>query len=92
MACEKQIPDNMYHENKQKGVKSVEYSYITSKILITYDDKLTDEKKIIDWINLVWKTVVDNRGIYENMSAEEVEKNLDKFYSLLREKLKGNLS
>lgn len=71
----------------EKGVKSVEYSYVTSKILIIYDKDLTDEKKILAWINKVFKIVVENKALYENMSEKEIEKNLDKFYEMLKEKL-----
>lgn len=70
------------------GIKEISYSYITSKVLITYDPQISSEKEIIEWINLVWKKVVENRELYENMSQEEIEKNLDRFYTILCEELK----
>ena len=39
----------------KKGIKSIEYSYVTNKILLYYDVKLISEKQILDWLNKVWK-------------------------------------
>ena len=70
------------------GIKEVEYSYITSKLLIIYDSKITNEKKIIDWLDLMWKTIMDNQILYENMSQKEIEENAEKFYEILHNKMK----
>lgn len=70
------------------GIKEVSYSYITGKILLIYDKDTTDEKKIIDWLNLVWKKVVDNEDVYSKLTPEEIERNLDKFYGMLCSQLK----
>lgn len=70
------------------GIKEVEYSYITSKLLIIYDSKITNEKKIIDWLNLIWKTIVENQVLYENMSQKEIQENAEKFYEILHNKMK----
>lgn len=70
------------------GVKDISYSYITGKILITYDVKKTNEKEIVNFLNLVWKKIVENEEVYKNMSAEEIEENADKFYSMLYKELK----
>ena len=72
----------------EEGVEEVKYSYITSKILLTYDVKKTNEKNILNWLNFVWKKIVDNQKVYEGMTPEEIEKNLDKFYALLCAELK----
>lgn len=72
----------------EDGIKEISYSYITGKILITYDNDLTNEKKILEWINFVWKKVIDNEDIYNKMQPEEIEKNLDKFYKMLCKELK----
>ena len=71
-----------------EGVKDISYSYITGKILITYDVKKTNEKEIVNFLNLVWKKIVENEEVYKNMSAEEIEENADKFYSMLYKELK----
>lgn len=72
----------------ENGIKDVSYSYLTGKMLITYDENTTNEKKIIDWLNFVWKKIVDNQCIYKDLSQEEIEKNMDKFYTMLTEELK----
>lgn len=90
------IPENMrqyehYTTSLMKledGIKEISYSYVTGKILVTYDKDVTNEKKILDWINFVWKKVVDNEDIYNKMQPEEIEKNLDKFYEMLCKELK----
>ena len=68
----------------KKGIKSIEYSYITNKILLYYDVKLTSEKEILDWLNKVWKTVVNHSELYENKSLNEIENNLDTFYNIIK--------
>ena len=68
----------------KKGVKSVEYSYITNKILLYYDPNLISEKEILEWMNKVWKTVVNHPELYENKSLKEIEDNLEIFYDLIK--------
>ena len=68
----------------KKGIKSVEYSYITNKILLYYDPNLISEKKILEWMNKVWKTVVNHSELYENKSLKEIEDNLEIFYELIK--------
>ena len=72
----------------EPGIKEVSYSYITGKMLILYDSAQIDEKKIVEWLNEIWKKVVDNQSLYENMTQEEIEKNADNFYQILRSQLK----
>ena len=68
----------------KKGLKSVEYSYITNKILLYYDPNLISEKEILEWMNKVWKTVVNHSELYENKSLKEIEDNLEIFYDLIK--------
>ena len=68
----------------KKGLKSVEYSYITNKILLYYDPNLISEKEILEWMNKVWKTVVNHPELYENKSLKEIEDNLEVFYDLIK--------
>lgn len=71
-----------------KGIKEISYSYVTGKLLVIYDKDITDEKKILDWLNFVWKKVVDNEDVYNKLTPEEIEKNLDRFYEMLCSELK----
>ena len=68
----------------KKGLKSVEYSYITNKILLYYNSNLISEKEILEWMNKVWKTVVNHPELYENKSLKEIEDNLEIFYDLIK--------
>ena len=68
----------------KKGIKSVKYSYITNKILLYYDPNLISEKEILEWMNKVWKTVVNHSELYENKSLKEIEDNLEIFYDLIK--------
>ena len=68
----------------KKGIKSVEYSYITNKILLYYDPNLISEKEILEWMNKVWETVVNHSELYENKSLKEIEDNLEIFYDLIK--------
>ena len=68
----------------KKGIKSVEYSYITNKILLYYDPNLISEKEILEWMNKVWKTVINHPELYQNKSLKEIEDNLEIFYDLIK--------
>ena len=68
----------------KKGLKSVEYSYITNKILLYYNSNLISEKEILEWINKVWKTVIEHSELYENKSLKEIEDNVEIFYDLIK--------
>lgn len=68
----------------KKGIKSVEYSYITNKILLYYDPNLISEKEILEWMNKVWKTVINHPELYENKSLKEIEDNLEIFFDLIK--------
>lgn len=70
------------------GIKNIEYSYITSKILIEYDKTILNEKEIVEWLNKIWKIIVDNENIYYDMTISEIEKNVIKFYKMLHKELK----
>ena len=63
----------------KKGIKSIEYSYVTNKILLYYDVKLISEKQILDWLNKVWKTMINHSELYENKSLKEIGKNSSTF-------------
>ncbi|MDO4690487.1 MAG: cation transporter [Fusobacterium sp.] len=71
----------------KQGINKISYSYLTSKILIEYDKKKLTEKDIVDWLNKIWKILVDNEYIYHGLSISEIENNVKKFYSMLKEKL-----
>ena len=73
----------------KNGIKSVEFSYLTSKILIEYDKMKLKEQDIVDWLNKIWKIIVDNEDVYQGMSVDDVEKNVKRFFEMLKSKLEG---
>ena len=73
----------------KNGIKSVEYSYLTSKILIEYDKMKLKEQDIVDWLNKIWKIIVDNEDVYQGMSVDDVEKNVKRFFEMLKGELEG---
>ncbi|MCI7681329.1 MAG: cation transporter [Fusobacterium necrophorum] len=90
------IPEEMRkHEHyttdlilSKEGIQSIEYSYLTNKVLIHYDEKVIQDKEIVSWMNAVWKIIVDRSDLYEKMTLREIEKNLDRFYELLKKELR----
>jgi len=52
--------------------------------LLYYDPNLISEKEILEWMNKVWKTVVNHSELYENKSLKEIEDNLEIFYDLIK--------
>lgn len=72
----------------KEGLESIEYSYLTNKVLIHYDPKRITDKEIVTWFNAIWKLIVDHSDLYEGMSLEEVEAHLEHFYDLLKQKAK----
>lgn len=71
----------------KKGINNIEYSYITSKILIEYDKEVLNEEEIVKWLNKIWKIIVDNESLYYGMTVDEVEKNINNFYQMLKKEL-----
>ena len=71
------------------GIKSVEYSYLTSKVLIEYDKDKLKEQDIVDWLNKIWKIIVDNEDVYQGMSVDDVDKNVKRFFEMLKSELEG---
>ena len=71
------------------GIKSVEYSYLTSKVLIEYDKAKLKEQDIVDWLNKIWKIIVDNEDVYQGMSVDDVDKNVKRFFEMLKSELEG---
>ena len=73
----------------KNGIKSVEYSYLTSKVLIEYDKDKLKEQDIVDWLNKIWKIIVDNEDVYQGMSVDDVDKNVKRFLEMLKSELEG---
>ena len=73
----------------KNGIKSVEFSYLTSKILIEYDKMKLKEQDIVDWLNKIWKIIVDNEDVYQGMSVDDVEKNVKRFFEMLKSEFEG---
>ncbi len=72
----------------EDGINDVSFSYVTGKMLLTYDPEKTNEKRIVSWLNLIWKKVIENERVYAKLSLDEIKDNLDKFYELLCKELK----
>ena len=73
----------------KNGIKSIEYSYLTSKVLIEYDKAKLKEQDIVDWLNKIWKIIVDNEDVYQGMSVNDVDKNVKRFFEMLKSELEG---
>lgn len=71
----------------KKGINNIEYSYITSKILIEYDKEILTQEEIVKWLNKIWKIIVDNEDVYYGMNIDEIEKNVKNFYQMLKNEL-----
>ena len=71
------------------GINNIEYSYLTSKVLIEYDKTKVNEEDIVNWLNKIWEIIVNNEEVYHGMSVDEVEKNVKKFYNMLKNELEG---
>ena len=73
----------------KNGIKSVEYSYLTSKVLIEYDKDKLKVEDIVDWLNKIWKIIVDNEDVYQGMSVDDIDKNVKRFFEMLKSELEG---
>ena len=71
------------------GINNIEYSYLTSKVLIEYDKAKLKEQDIVDWLNKIWKIIVDNEDVYQGMSVDDVDKNVKRFFEMLKSELEG---
>ncbi len=48
------------------------------------------EQDIVNWLNKIWKIIVDNEDVYHGMSVDEVEKNVKRFYEMLKGELEAS--
>ncbi len=71
----------------KKGINTVNFSYPTSKILIEYDRNSLTESDIVNWLNEIWKIIIDNEKIYKGMPLNKIEYNMDSFYKTLKNEL-----
>ena len=69
----------------KKGIKSIEYSYRTDKVLIYYDINCISAEKILNWLNKISELIIEHSEFYENKSLKEIEDNLDILYKILKE-------
>lgn len=69
------------------GIESVEFSYITSKILFKYDKTKLDEKKVLKWINIIFKQIISKESLIKDKSLYQVEKEFNSLYSLVKDEL-----
>ena len=69
----------------KKGIKSIEYSYRTNKVLIYYDIKYISADKILNWLNRISELIIEHSEFYEKKSLEEIEDNIDILYKILKE-------
>ena len=69
----------------KKGIKSIEYSYRTNKVLIYYDIKYISADKILNWLNRISELIIEHSEFYENKSLEEIENDIDILYKILKE-------
>ena len=49
------------------------------------------EQDIVEWLNKIWKIIIDNEEVYQGMSVDEVDKNVKKFYEMLKSELEGRI-
>ena len=61
------------------------YDYRVTELILSKNVKLISEKQILDWLNKVWKTMINHSELYENKSLKEIEDNLDTFYNIIKE-------
>ena len=57
-----------------------------------YDKTKLKEQDIVDWLNKIWKIIIDNEEVYQGMSVDEVDKNVKKFYEMLKSELEGRIN
>lgn len=68
------------------GIEDIDISYITGNVLITYDKEKLNEKIIIEWLEKIWKNVLDLYSQNPNISLDDIKK----VEEILTEKLTKN--
>ena len=61
---------------KLKGINTIDFNLLTSKVLITYDDKLTDENQILGWLNRLREIIVQKLLSNKDNKAPDVIKEI----------------
>lgn len=69
-------------------LNSFDYSYITGRVLITYDTNKTNDKEILEKLKLAIKIIVKNRKQLFNIEPSEVEETMKNVATLIKEDFK----
>ena len=69
-----------------RGILRVEYSYITGKILIEYDQKKIDERQVLAWSEHIWDSLTKKAVERDSPpSKEELDAELDAFMKVMQQ-------
>lgn len=72
---------------KLEGINSVKFNFVIGTILIEYDNKKIDSKKIISWLNLIKKLAVENEKLINSLSDKTEEEASDILFKILETNL-----
>lgn len=67
-----------------KGVKEVNYNYISGSALVIYDVNITDEKTIVNNFKQIAKIVFSHKKQLENTQVNELEETVERMKGLVK--------
>ncbi len=70
-----------------EGIKDIEVSYITNKILIFYDKDKVSEEKIILWLKIIEEEFFNHAKLLEEIQEENFEEVSKEIFDKLKSKL-----
>lgn len=70
-----------------KGVKEIEFSYITGNILIKYDQNENDEKGILKSVKKMIQILLSYRKEFENISMDQLKDEIAKMSQIVRREM-----
>ncbi len=71
----------------KKGIQDISYSYMTNKVLFLYDTSCITDKEIVQWLEIIMKTLMEKEKDLKHLPLKTLELNFSQYY----EELKKNL-
>jgi hypothetical protein len=75
-----------------EGVLTVQVSFVTGSILVTYDDAELAEESVLQWVGTLWRLIGEHYDRLARLDAGEVDTVVSRITPLLQATLQENHS
>lgn len=69
------------------GIENIQYSYLTNNILINYNSNLLNDDMIIQWLNIIFKKIIEKERLVKDIPLSDIENDFQKLYPIIKKEL-----